>query len=413
MWYKLASEAHGATDRGVTQRVGVFIAGAVRTPLGKFGGALASLTAPELGAIAARAALERAGLKPSDIEETIMGNARPAGVGPNPARQIAHRAGIPDTSPAYTVNMACGSGLRAILNACQSILAGDRDVVLAGGAEAMSRVPYLLEGLRFGMKMGHQRLTDAMYRDGFLCPLCEQVMGETAETLAERYQISRAEQDAYSAESQQRCERARKAGLFADEIVRVTVRGGKGDSIVSEDEHPRDGVTVESLSKLPPVFKKNGTVHAGSSSGLVDGASAMILLSEAALRRHKVEPLARVAAYTVAGVDPAVMGIGPVPAVRDLLQKTGLALQEIDLIEINEAFAAQVLACQRDLGFDLGRTNVSGGALALGHPIGATGARITTTLLYEMRRRRARRGLATLCISGGLGIALLLENAGI
>ncbi len=396
----------------MTLRNEVFIAGAVRTPLGKFGGALAALTAPELGAIAARAAIERAGLRPADIQETIMGNARPAGVGPNPARQIAHRAGLPETSPAYTVNMACGSGLRAILNACQSIAAGDRDVVLAGGAESMSRVPYLLEGARFGYKMGHQRLTDAMYRDGFLCPLCEQVMGETAETLAERYHISRAEQDAYSAESQQRCERARKAGRFADEIVPVSVHGSKGETVVSQDEHPRDGVTAESLARLPPVFKEGGTVHAGSSSGLVDGASAMMLLSETALRRLHVTPLARVAAYTTAGVDPAVMGIGPVPAVRELLEKTRLAMGDIDLIEINEAFASQVLACQRDLGFDLARTNVNGGAIALGHPIGATGARITTTLLHEMRRRRARRGLATLCISGGLGIALLLESAG-
>ncbi len=329
----------------MTDRVKVFIAGAARTPLGKFGGALASLTAPELGAVAARAAVERSGLSLTDIEETVMGNARPAGVGPNPARQIAHRAGIPDTSPAYTVNMACGSGLRAILNACQSIQAGDRELVLAGGAESMSRVPYLLEGARFGMKMGHQKLTDAMYRDGFLCPLCEQVMGETAETLADRYRISRAEQDAYSAESQQRCERARRAGLFAEEIVPVTVRGPKGESIVSQDEHPRDGVTAESLAKLPPVFRKDGTVHAGSSSGLVDGASAMIVLSEAALRRLRVVPLARIPAYATAGVDPAIMGIGPVPAVRRLLETTGLTLRDIDLIEINEAFASQVLAC--------------------------------------------------------------------
>src|SRR2546422_118637 len=387
----------------------IVIAGAVRTPLGKFGGALSSLSAPELGAVAARAAISHAGLTPADIEETIMGNARSAGVGPNPARQIAHRAGLPDTSPAYTVNMACGSGLRAILNACQSIAAGDREVVLAGGAESMSRVPYLLEGARFGYKMGHQRLTDAMYRDGFLCPLCEQVMGETAETLAERYHISRAEQDAYSAESQQRCERARKAGRFRDEIVPVTVAGAKGESVVSADEHPRDGVTAESLSTLPPVFKKNGTVHAGSSSGLVDGASAMVILSATAARRLDVRPLARVVAYTSAGVDPAVMGIGPVPAVRALLSKTGLRIDDLDLIEINEAFAAQVLACQRDLEFDLTRTNVNGGAIALGHPIGATGARITTSLVHEMLRRKARRGLATLCISGGLGIALLLE----
>src|SRR6266571_6274838 len=259
--------------------------------MGKFGGAFASLSAPELGEVAARAALSRSGIPPDAIEETIMGHARPAGVGPNPARQIAHRAGIPDSSPGYTVNMACGSGLRAILSAYQSIVAGDRQVVLAGGSEAMSRVPYLLEGARFGYRMGNQRLIDAMYRDGFLCPLCGQVMGETAETLAEKYHISRAEQDAYSAETQQRCERARKAGRFADEIVPVSVHGSKGETVVSQDEHPRDGVTAESLARLPPVFKEGGTVHAGSSSGLVDGASAMMLLSETALRRLHVTPL--------------------------------------------------------------------------------------------------------------------------
>ena len=391
--------------------VEIVIAGAVRTPLGKFGGSLSSLSVPDLGAVAARQAIARAGLTPSDIEESIMGNARPAGVGPNPARQIAHRAGIPDAAPAYTVNMACGSSLRAILSACQGIAAGDREVVLAGGAEAMSRVPFLLEGVRFGYKMGHQRVTDAMYRDGFLCPLCEQVMGETAETLAERYRITRAEQDAFAAESQRRCERARKSGRFDDEIVPVTIEGRQGPIVISGDEHPRDGVTAESLSTLPPVFKKDGTVHAGSSSGLVDGASAMVLLSAAAARRLGARPLARVVAYAEAGVDPALMGIGPVPAVRALLSRTGLKIEDIDLIEINEAFAVQVLACQRDLGFDLARTNVNGGAIALGHPIGATGARITTTLIHEMRRRKARRGLATLCISGGLGIALLLGPA--
>jgi acetyl-CoA C-acetyltransferase len=387
----------------------VFIAGAVRTPMGKFGGGLASLTAPELGAIAAREAIKRAGLNPSDIQETVMGNARPAGVGPNPARQIARRAGVPDSSPAYTVNMACGSSLRALLSAHQSIVAGDREVVLVGGAEAMSRVPYLLEGVRFGYKMGHQRLTDAMYRDGFFCPLCEQVMGETAETLADRYSISRAEQDAFAADSQQRCERARKADLFHDEIVPVVVHGPKGDTTVSRDEHPRDGVTPEALAKLPPVFRKNGTVHAGSSSGLVDAGAAMVLLSGDAVRRHEVKPMARIVAYTSAGVDPAVMGIGPVPAIRALLEKTSLRLEQIDLVELNEAFAAQVLACHRELSFDLSRVNVNGGAIALGHPIGATGARITVSLLHEMRRRRARLGLSTLCISGGLGIALLLE----
>lgn len=388
----------------------IFIAGAVRTPLGKFGGAFAGLSAPDLGAIAARAAVERAGLQPSDIQETIMGNARPAGVGPNPARQISHRAGIPDSSPAYTVNMACGSSLRAILSAAQSILCGDREVVLAGGAEAMSRVPYLLEGARFGYRIGDQRLTDGMYRDGFVCPLCDQVMGETAETLADRYGITRVEQDGFSAASQQRCERARSAGWFADEIVPVTVAGSKGDTLIRDDEHPRDGVTAESLAKLAPVFRKDGTVHAGSSSGLVDGASAMVVISGDAARRLGAKPMARIVAWTVAGVAPEIMGIGPVPAVRALLDKTGLRLADIDLIELNEAFAAQVLACHRDLGFDLDRMNVYGGAIALGHPIGATGARITTTLIHAMRRRGARRGLATLCISGGLGIALLLES---
>ncbi len=394
----------------MTRSPAVFIAGAVRTPMGKFGGAFASLSAPELGEVAARAALSRSGIPPDAIEETIMGHARPAGVGPNPARQIAHRAGIPDSSPGYTVNMACGSGLRAILSAYQSIVAGDRQVVLAGGAEAMSRVPYLLEGARFGYRMGHQRVIDAMYRDGFLCPLCGQVMGETAETLAETYRISRSEQDAYSAETQQRCERARKGGRFAEEIVAVTVRGPKGEIEVREDEHPRDGITVESLARLPPVFKKDGTVTAGSSSGLVDGAAALIVLSEDAARRLRVVPQARIAAYTAAGVDPGLMGLGPVPAVRQLFEKTGLTMKDIDLIEINEAFAAQVLACHRELEFDLSRVNVNGGAIALGHPIGATGARITVTLIHEMRRRRARRGLATLCISGGQGIALLLDN---
>jgi acetyl-CoA C-acetyltransferase len=392
------------------QSTDVFIAGAVRTPIGRFGGALASLTAAELGAVAARAALERAGLSPEAIEETVVGNARPAGVGPNPARQVAHAAAIPDSSPAYTVNMACGSGLRAMINGYQSIVMGDRDVVLVGGTESMSRVPYLLEGARWGHKMGHQQVTDAMFRDGFMCPLCSQLMGETAETLADRYHIGREEQDLYAVETQQRCERARRAGRFLDEIVAVTIKGSKGVTTFEQDEHPRDGVTLESLQKLPPVFRKNGTVHAGNSSGIVDGAAAMILLSEDALRRLKVIPLARIVAYTIVGVDPAIMGIGPVPAVRALLAKTGLALGDIDLIELNEAFAAQVIACQRELGFDLSRLNVNGGAIALGHPIGATGARLSVTLVHEMRRRHARRGLATLCISGGQGIAMLLER---
>jgi acetyl-CoA C-acetyltransferase len=390
----------------------VFIAAPVRTPFGRFGGALASLTAPELGAISARATVERAGLRPADIPLTIMGNARPAGVGPNPARQIAHRAGFPDSGVAYTINMACGSGLRAVINAWHSVRAGEADVVVAGGVEAMSRVPYLLEGARWGVKMGNQPITDAMYRDGFLCPLCGQLMGETAETLASKYDISRREQDEFSARSQQRCEAARKAGRFDDEIVPVTVKDARGrESIVTRDEHPRDGVTAESLGTLPPVFRKDGTVHAGSSSGIVDGAAAMIVLSGTAAKRLNVQPAARLVDVVCAGVDPAIMGIGPVPAVRALMERTGLGIGDFDLIELNEAFAAQVLACQRELKFDLERVNVLGGAIAIGHPIGATGARITVTLIHEMLRRRARRGLSTLCISGGLGIALLLENA--
>jgi acetyl-CoA C-acetyltransferase len=308
--------------------------------------------------------------------------------------------------------MACGSSLRALISGFQSIAVGDREIVLVGGAESMSRVPYLLEGARWGHKMGHQELVDGMYRDGFLCPLCGQVMGETAETLADRYHISRAEQDRYAAESQQRCERARKEGLFRAEIVPVKDAGPRGNVSLEIDEHPRDGVTAESLAKLPAVFRKDGTVHAGNSSGIVDGAAAFVLLSGEAARRLNVTPLARVAAYTIAGVDPAIMGIGPVPAVRALLEKTGLALGDIDLVELNEAFAAQVIACQRDLNLDLSRVNVEGGAIALGHPIGATGARLCVTLLHAMRRRKARRGLATLCISGGQGIAVLLESAG-
>ena len=388
----------------------VFVLSAVRTPIGKFGGALSGLTAAELGGAAARAAIERSGLPADAVNETIFGHARQAGGGPNTGRQVSRRAGVPDAVPAYTVNKACASSLKAITLGALTIGAGENDVVLAGGTECMSATPYLLTRVRFGMRMGHGEVVDGMYRDGFLCPLCGQLMGETAETLAREYGIARADQDAYAAESQRRAAEAAKAGRFADEIVAVRVAGKKGDVEVSRDEHPRPDTTAETLGRLPPVFDPGGSVHAGNSSGITDGAAAVLLGTEEAARRAGVEPLARVTAWTSAGVDPARMGIGPVPAVRALLAKTGLSPDAVDLIELNEAFAVQVLACARDLPFDLARVNVNGGAIALGHPIGATGARIATTLVHEMKRRGARRGIATLCVSGGMGMAVLFER---
>jgi acetyl-CoA C-acetyltransferase len=388
----------------------VYVLSAVRTPIGKFGGAFASLTAAELGGVAARAAIERSGLPPAAVDETIIGHARQAGGGPNTARQVSRRAGVPDAVPAFTVNKACASSLKAITLGALTIAAGENDVVLAGGTECMSATPYLLPRVRFGMRMGHAEVVDAMYRDGFLCPLCGQLMGETAETLAREYGILRAEQDAYAVESQRRAGRARSESRFRDEIVPVAVAGKKGEVLVAEDEHPRPDTTEEALAKLPPVFDPQGTVHAGNSSGITDGAAALVLASEEEVARAGVEPLGRVAAWTSAGVDPARMGIGPIPAVRALLEKTKLTLADVDLVELNEAFAAQVVACARDLPLDLAKVNVNGGAIALGHPIGATGARIATTLLHEMKRRGARRGLATLCVSGGMGMAVLFER---
>jgi len=388
----------------------VYVLSAVRTPIGKFGGSFASLTAADLGEAAAKAALERSGLPAAAVDETIFGHARQAGGGPNTARQVSHRAGVPDSVPAFTVNKACASSLKAITLGALTIAAGENDVVLAGGTECMSATPYLLPRARFGMRMGDAEVVDAMYRDGFLCPLCGQLMGETAENLVREYGILRAEQDAYALESQRRAASASSAGRFSDEIVPVSVAGKKGSVTVSADEHPRADSSLESLGKLSPVFDPQGTVHAGNSSGITDGAAALVLGTEEEAGKAGVEPLARVAAWTSAGVDPARMGIGPVPAIRALLQKTKLTLSDIDLIELNEAFAAQVIACVRDLSLDPERLNVNGGAIALGHPIGATGARITTTLLHEMRRRGAKRGIATLCVSGGMGMAVLFER---
>ena len=388
----------------------IVIAGAARTFIGKFGGSMKSLQASDLGVVAAKGVLEKSGVPRDAVDEVIFGNGRQAGVRPNVARQVAYRAGLGEGTPAYTINKACGSSLKAVINAYGAVALGDAEVVLAGGTESMSNTPYMLLDARWGHKLGHSEITDGMYRDGFLCPLCEELMGETAEKLVDKYGITREETDRYAMETQRRCQAAREAGRFADEIVPIEVPGRKGVVQVLEvDEHPRDGVTMESLANLKPVFRKDGTVHAGNASGITDGAAAMMVLSEDKAEALGVEPMARIVAYSSAGVDPAIMGIGPVPAIRKLLKKTELALDDIDLIELNEAFAAQVLACQRELDLDLDRLNVNGGAIALGHPIGATGARVVVTLVHEMRRRKAKRGIATLCISGGMGLALLVE----
>jgi acetyl-CoA C-acetyltransferase len=389
----------------------VFLAGAVRTPIGRFGGSLQSWTAADLGTAVARESLRRAQIRPDLVDDSIWGCARQAGGGPNVARQITFRAGVPDRVPAFTVNQACGSGLRAIILAAEQIMLGRANIILAGGTESMSRVPYFAEGARFGMRMGHSELVDGMYRDGFNDPLSGLIMGETAEVLARHYEISRDEQDEFALRSQQRAAAAIAAGRFDDERLALEVKDRKRHvTMFTTDEHVRTRTSIEDLQKLAPVFAPDGSVTAGNSSGITDGAAAVTVLSEAALKASDAVPLARIVDYEIVGVPPEIMGIGPVPAVRAILARQNLALDDIDLIEINEAFAAQVIACDRDLRFDPERLNVNGGAIALGHPIGCTGARITTTLLHEMKKRRSQRGLATLCISGGMGIALLVER---
>jgi len=389
----------------------VVIAGAVRTAIGKFGGSLASLTAAELGAAAAAEALRRSAIPPASVDEAIFGCARQAGGGPNVGRQIAYKAGVPKEVPAYTVNMACASGLKAVDLAYRAVRDGDADVVLAGGVESMSRVPYLLTGARWGYRIGHQPAVDGMYQDGFQCPLCERLMGETAETLAEQYGIGRDEQDAFALRSQQRAAKAWEEGRFGAETFPVRVPGRKGDVEFAKDEHPRAETDKASLAKLAPVFKeKTGTVTAGNSSGITDGAAAVVVLSAERAKALGVQPMARILGVAAAGVDPAVMGIGVVPAVRKLLSRLSLRTSDFDLVELNEAFAAQVLACDRELRFDPEKLNVNGGAIAIGHPIGATGTRISVTLLHEMARRQARLGLATLCVSGGMGMAAAYER---
>jgi acetyl-CoA C-acetyltransferase len=389
----------------------VFILSAVRTPIGKFGGSLASLSAADMGVVAAKAAMERAGVEPGQVEETIFGNARQAGGGPNPARQISIRSGVPQEVPAYTVNQACASGMKSIALGFQEIATGNLECVLAGGTESMSRLPYYLDGARWGYRLGNQELVDGMYRDGFFCPMAKMVMGETAEVLAEQYKITRDEQDEFALTSQNRAATAIVADHFHSEMVPVTIEGKKGATVFSRDEHPFADASRDKLAKLPPVFSKTGTITAGNSSGITDGAAAVVLASAAFVKKNDLKPLARVAALTSAGVDPRIMGIGPVPALRKMEARHGLKLADFGLVELNEAFAAQVLACDRELHFDRDILNVNGGAIALGHPIGCTGTRITVTLLHEMLRRKVERGVATLCVSGGMGMALALESA--
>src|SRR5579864_7208636 len=388
----------------------VYILSAVRTPIGKFGGALASQTAADMGVVAAKAAIDRAAVRPDQIEETIFGNARQAGGGPNPARQISVRSGVPQEVPAFTVNKACASGMKSIALAYQAILLGESSCILAGGTESMSRLPYYLDGARWGYRLGNQELVDGMYRDGFFCPLAKMLMGETAEVLAEQYKITREEQDAYALCSQARAAAAIDAKRFDSELAPVTLENKKGPQNFSRDEHLFLEATMEKLAKLSPVFSKSGTITAGNSSGITDGAAAVVLASEDFARKNNLKPLARILAVTSVGVDPRIMGIGPVPALRKMEQKHRLRVADFDLIELNEAFAAQVLACDRELHIDREKLNVNGGAIALGHPIGCTGTRITVTLLHEMLKRKAKRGVATLCMSGGLGMALALEN---
>lgn len=389
----------------------VFIASAVRTAIGKFGGALSSLSAAQLGTVAVTEALSRSGVEPASVNEVIMGHARGAGNGPNPARQVSYRSGIPQEISAYTVNKACGSSLKAIILGCQEIALGNAGVIVAGGMESMSNVPYLVEQARWGLRTGNHDFVDGMYRDGFYCPLSELLMGETAENLARMYNISRQEQDEYALRSQLRASAATRSRRFAGELVSVSVPGKKGETKqLDYDEHIRMDASIADMKKLAPVFSKTGTITAGNSSGITDGASATVLVSEEEASKRNLKPLARIIGYAVAGVDPQIMGIGPVPAVRKFLAKTRMKLDQFDLVEINEAFAAQVIACLRDLPIDPERLNVNGGAIALGHPIGCTGSRIVTTLVHEMQQRKVRHGLATLCISGGMGIALGIER---
>jgi acetyl-CoA C-acetyltransferase len=392
----------------------VYVLSARRTPIGRYGGTLRDTHPAELGAVAVRAALEDARVSGDLVDEVVMGHARQAGAGPNPARQVGRRAGLPDQVPAHTVNKACASSLEAIAHAARAITLGEADLVVAGGIESMSRMPYLIDAAdaRWGHKMGSFPLVDAMYRDGFTCSLSGMVMGETAELVAREYGITRDQSDAFALGSQQKAARARGEGAFRNELVPVTVNGPKGPLTLEADEHPRAETTLESLATLPPTFTLDGTpgiITPGSASGITDGGAALVLASARAVERDQLTPIARITGWASAGVDPRRMGIGPVPAVRRLLERQRQSLGDVDLVELNEAFAPQVLAVLRDLPIPDEKLNVHGGAIALGHPIGATGARIVVTLIHALRRRGLERGLATLCVSGGLGMAMGIE----
>jgi len=386
----------------------VIVEGA-RTPIGRFLGSFADTSAVELGTLAAREALSRAGVDADQVDQTIFGHARQAGNGPNTGRQVSVRAGVPVEVSAYNVNIACGSGMKAVQLAAQQIAVGDSEVVLAGGMENMSQVPYLLPDARRGHRLGNTALVDAMYRDGLLDPLCGLVMGETAENLVDRYDLTRDEQDAFALESQRKATDG--AERRAAEILAVETRVGRETRSVTQDEHPRPDTTIDGLAKLKPAFREGGSVTAGNSSGITDGAAAMVVMSESRAIAEGRDPLARILAWSWAGVPPEIMGIGPVPATKKVLDRTGLTIDDFDRIEINEAFAAQVIACERELKFDRERLNVNGGGISLGHPIGMSGARIILSLAYELRASGGSLGLATLCISGGQGLAVVLERA--
>ncbi|WZL73532.1 acetyl-CoA C-acetyltransferase [Clostridiaceae bacterium 35-E11] len=388
----------------------VVIASAVRTAVGSYGGSLAGFKPADLGAIVMKEALNRANVKPEQVDEVLFGCVIQAGQGQGVARQAAIQAGIPVEAPATTVNIICGSGLRTVSLAAQTIMTGDNDIVMAGGTEVMSLAPYLVDKGRWGYRMGDGKLVDAMIKDALWDAFNDYHMGITAENVAEKWGITREEQDAFAAQSQNRAEKARKEGKFKDEIVPVEIKTKKGTTVFEEDEYIREGVTVEGIGKLRPAFKKDGTVTAGNASGINDGAAALIIMSKEKADELGIEPLATIVSHGTAGVDPSIMGVGPVPASKKALEKAGLTIEDMDLIEANEAFAAQSIAVARELKFDMEKVNVNGGAIALGHPVGASGARILVTLLHEMKRRDAKRGLATLCIGGGMGTSVVVER---